>query len=258
MANEQTEPAAQIKKEQHPLTRYLPKYGEGSAEINGYLVQVQHDDMAQNPRAHYDHPGTLVIFPNPNRYRRNNYSYLSDKGYVFGNNWSVQDILYRMVDYDEYEENQRRGQDMPEEWHKIRSRGMLENRYVYIGIEVRDYGSDGLKIYKNRDEDEDEWDGILYIQKSYAPGATDEQREEDDARLMRNLQAELEELNHWFQNDVYGFTIEKDGEDIDSCWGFYGNHDTSGLFDCIMHTVGPLTQTTQEEPKNNTTEEKQV
>lgn len=242
MTNEQatqTNPAAQTKKE-HPLTRYLSKYGEGSAEINGYLVQVQHDDMAQNPRTQYDHTGTLVIFPNPNRYRRDNYNHLSDKGYVFGNNWSVQDILYRMVDYDEYEENQRRGQDMPGEWHKIRSRGMLENRYVYIGIEVRDYGSNGLRIRENGDEDE--WDGILYVQKSYANmyTTTEEQQEEDAARLMRNLQAELEELDHWFEGSVYGFTIEKDGESIDSCWGFYGDHDTSGLFDCIMHTVTPL------------------
>ena len=31
------------------------------------------------------------------------------------------------------------------------------------------------------------------------------------------------EWNHYLSGDVYGFVVEdKDGEDLDSCWGFYG------------------------------------
>jgi hypothetical protein len=36
------------------------------------------------------------------------------------------------------------------------------------------------------------------------------------------LEGEVETYDQYLRGDVYGYVIEKDGEDGDSCWGFYG------------------------------------
>jgi hypothetical protein len=36
------------------------------------------------------------------------------------------------------------------------------------------------------------------------------------------LQSEVEEYDQYLTGDVYGYVIERDGEHIESCWGFYG------------------------------------
>ena len=38
----------------------------------------------------------------------------------------------------------------------------------------------------------------------------------------RWLKAVLEERQQWAEGDVYGYVVEVSGEDVDSCWGFYG------------------------------------
>ena len=40
--------------------------------------------------------------------------------------------------------------------------------------------------------------------------------------IRRILTAEVETYDQFLTGDVYGFEIEKDGESLDSCWGFYG------------------------------------
>jgi len=38
----------------------------------------------------------------------------------------------------------------------------------------------------------------------------------------RIAKAELETYGNWANGEVYGFQLEEDGEEIDSCYGFYG------------------------------------
>ena len=46
------------------------------------------------------------------------------------------------------------------------------------------------------------------------------------------LQSEIETLDQYLIGDVYGFTIEYDNGEINSCWGFYGsNPETNGMFE---------------------------
>lgn len=40
-----------------------------------------------------------------------------------------------------------------------------------------------------------------------------------------NLIAEVEEYDKYLIGDVYGFVLYENGEEIDSCWGFYGGID---------------------------------
>lgn len=45
-----------------------------------------------------------------------------------------------------------------------------------------------------------------------------------DADLaVKCLKSEVSVYNQYLAGDVYGFIVEDDGEEIDSCWGFYGS-----------------------------------
>jgi hypothetical protein len=39
------------------------------------------------------------------------------------------------------------------------------------------------------------------------------------------LDGEVKTYDQYLTGDVYGYTIEKNGEHIDSCWGYYGQED---------------------------------
>lgn len=48
------------------------------------------------------------------------------------------------------------------------------------------------------------------------------------------LEAEIELFDQYIRGDVYGFIVEEDGEEIDSCWGFYGEDPrTNGMSDYV-------------------------
>lgn len=48
------------------------------------------------------------------------------------------------------------------------------------------------------------------------------------------LRGEIELFDQYIRGDVYGFIVEEDGDEIDSCWGFYGEDPrTNGMSDYI-------------------------
>lgn len=51
-------------------------------------------------------------------------------------------------------------------------------------------------------------------------------------RAMKIAEGEVKTLDQWLQGDVYGYVVKKDDEEIDSCWGFYGQED------CIEEAKG--------------------
>lgn len=70
-----------------------------------------------------------------------------------------------------------------------------------------------------------EWDsgqiGLIYMSKEKAkhewPDATDEQ-------IYEYLKGEVEVLDQYLTNEVYGYRIfDQQGEEVASCWGFYGD-----------------------------------
>ncbi len=44
------------------------------------------------------------------------------------------------------------------------------------------------------------------------------------ARAEALLESEVATYNDYLVGDVFGYVVEKDGEDVDSCWGFYPEH----------------------------------
>lgn len=55
------------------------------------------------------------------------------------------------------------------------------------------------------------------------------------ARARKCIEAELETYNSYLEGEVYGYVLkDNEGEEIDSCWGFYGyDPTTNGIFDHI-------------------------
>jgi len=60
------------------------------------------------------------------------------------------------------------------------------------------------------------------------PEDKDKRRED----VERALRSEVESYSHYVNGDVFGYIIfDKDGNNIDSCWGFYGDdHNASNLY----------------------------
>ena len=54
-------------------------------------------------------------------------------------------------------------------------------------------------------------------------------------KVEKVLEAEVKTYDQFLTGDVYGFVIEdEDGQDVDSCWGFYGyDWETNGIKDYI-------------------------
>ena len=54
------------------------------------------------------------------------------------------------------------------------------------------------------------------------------------------LEKEVQTFNYYLEGNCYGFRITKDGEEIDSCFGFYGDDDKkSGLLDSLLEVDIP-------------------
>lgn len=54
--------------------------------------------------------------------------------------------------------------------------------------------------------------------------------EEDRDKAYAQAEAELKTYTAWCNGEVYGYKIEDDnGEEIDSCWGFIGDPEESGM-----------------------------
>lgn len=52
------------------------------------------------------------------------------------------------------------------------------------------------------------------------------------------LNAELNEYAAWCNGEVYGYTVTApDGEEIDSCWGYYGDDELQYVRDCIFGSI---------------------
>ena len=110
--------------------------------------------------------------------------------------------------------------------------GMSEDfKKNYIWLKIRGYEHIGLTISVSGGYPyNDPWDsglfGIIAVSKERAVKefgkkiCTKKVRE----RAIACLTGEVETLDDYYTGNVYGFVIEnEDGDEIDSCWGYFGN-----------------------------------
>lgn len=84
------------------------------------------------------------------------------------------------------------------------------------------------------------WDsgqvGVIYVDKDKVREEFGWKRitKEREAQIHKYLVDEVETLDQYLTGDVYGFTVtdNETGEEIDSCWGFFGSdHEATGLLE---------------------------
>lgn len=122
-----------------------------------------------------------------------------------------------------------------------------ENRSdKYIVLPVYMYDHSGLTISSTPFSCP--WDsgqiGIIYVSKEkvrneYGWKVITKKRKE---QIIKNLESELTTYDHYLTGSVYGYKKFVNGEEEDSCWGFFGDdHIDSGLFDCAQWKYEPKT-----------------
>jgi len=65
-------------------------------------------------------------------------------------------------------------------------------------------------------------------------------------RILDVLKGEVETFNQWLNGDVYGYRIELNGEQVDSCWGMYGLdycvEEVTSLLELEAARIAPMVQ----------------
>ena len=76
------------------------------------------------------------------------------------------------------------------------------------------------------------WDsgmcGIIYVETETARKEWGDDFSEE--KVKQCLQAEIKAFDQYLAGDIYGYIVEKSGEHVGSCWGFYGD---PGIEDAI-------------------------
>lgn len=117
--------------------------------------------------------------------------------------------------------------------------------YIYVPVYLLDHSGEAVSTSPFGDP----WDSGLFgilaeskenVKEEFGCKIVSKKRRE---MIEQRLKAEVEEFNQWLQGDVYGFTVTKpdDPDDVlDSCWGFYGDMEQSGLIEQAKDSVDCL------------------
>jgi len=179
---------------------YTPyEYTDG--HIRFYIMQ---DQISESPRTFFSNLGTLVIF---NR----NHRHLSDV-----HNFNDAGQFNRYL------------------WETYRSGLLAYPVYIYRGYDCQiDLGrriQGSLRV--NMFDESDDWYFVTHeaLRKEYGVKRISYRIRELASKI---LFSEIKTFNYWLSGNVYGWVLEKDGETLDSCWGFYGEDIRSQVLDTV-------------------------
>ena len=208
-----------------------------TTQYKGYTIKIEQDEIPLNPRTDWDNLGTLVCFN-----RRNN---IGDENQPK----SPEALLcaLSLSTNDEWEQaalNDVRLHRSPQEF-------MAEldklNHVIYLPVYLLDHSGITIRTDSSmfRACDPQGWDwgwaGIIYItkekaKKEYGWKVINKQR---IAKLKEYLEGEIETLDQYITGDVYYYQITNpDGEDTDSCSGYYGHdYEKNGLLEQARNAI---------------------
>jgi len=190
-------------------------YEVETEEYKGYTIRIMHDEDAQNPRTDFDNMGTMVFkADNRSTLGDEQHPYVTDDfefvEYFIGKfNIPLKDCHYADCEVNEF------GERFARKW--------LKNNVVIIPINVYEHGGITVKPSGYGCEY-----GYNYMSKKlYAKEhgfETVKLTKPIKQRIKEILNAELTLYDDYLTGNVYGHIIEdKDGVEIDSCWGWYGD-----------------------------------
>lgn len=177
------------------MTEQLELDGIIDASKDNWELKIEYDEFAESPR---DWDSALGKFCVSNRCR-----YIKDESGLRAAN--------ELTWYD-----------------KKADRAKLESMgYIVLPLSVYDHS--GVKIYIG--EKCDDWDsaqiGWYIINKEEVRKACNIKRisEKWRERIIAIAKDEVKTFNAYYNGEVYNFTLSRNGEEVDSCGGFYDNSD---------------------------------
>ena len=196
-----------------------------TTEFGEYTIEVSHDDMAESPRE-WDNLGTMICWHsryNLGDYRENDYR---DPDHFF----HAISGLYE-DEYSDYLDD--------EQIQKCREAAYHKNIILPLFL----YDHSGITMSTSGFSCP--WDsgqvGYIYIslervRKEYGWKRITKKRRE---QIEKYLTGEVETYDHYLTGSVYGYNIERDGEHVDSCWGYFGYYtdDDGYMVSCIKDAI---------------------
>jgi hypothetical protein len=168
-------------------------------------VTIIYDESPQNPRKGWDcNIGTIVAWHS--RYNLSDEENISDADELFYS-------LARMVD-----------RTIDEEDEKKIAR-IVQKNYVILPVYMFDHSGIALSVTPFSCS----WDsgqvGFIYTEKKSAMEALGIQEWSTGARrrIEEELKSEVDIFSSYVSGDVYGFIIMESGDEVESCYGFYGD-----------------------------------
>lgn len=198
-----------------------------SIEYKGYTIEVYIDDDPLNPRTEFDNMGTMVCW-----HRRYN---LGDDGRGAKNpyptrEYDPEDWFKANLDYPE---------EKLEDLDLAELQALFEKTNLLIPIMAYEHGGITIRAYDYGNWPDQNWDcgqlGFIYashetIRKEYVVKRLSKKTLE---KARTCLLSEIEEYDTYLTGNIYGYVItDPEGEEKDSCWGFYGDYDKYMIPEC--------------------------
>ena len=172
---------------------------------NNKVLNIFVDNNPESPRTSMDNLGTMLC---------------SHKRYSLG------------------DEKEKFDFDSCSSWSEVKTALMKEkNIAVILPLYLYDHSGITMKTTSFNDQ----WDsgqvGFIYVTKEKLKEEYSKKRisKELIAKVTQYLIGEVETYDTYLTGDIYGFQLkDSEGNDIDSCWGFYGSDlKTNGIIDHI-------------------------
>ena len=184
-----------------------------TTKYRGYTIEILPDENPWDPRDGQDNLGTMVFF-----HRRYN---LGDKNHgINSNDFNGWDEMLQFI---------------------------AKKLHGSIIIPVYMYDHSGVTISTSHEYPyNDRWDAgqlgfIFTTRKRMAEWYGIKPKSVDVAvakKAYAHLQGEVDEYDKYLRGDVYGFVVtDKDGEEVDSCWGYYDDDamtEAKSIVDAIL------------------------
>lgn len=224
----------------------IPRFGEDSLNVKNYTVRLEQDTTPSCPREDFDNLGTMAC--GHSRYRLGDKQVDDVETFFIGlvddqepgfedslngfENWFWERNVYSAETEREFESRK----------EKRISQG-LDKYYILLPLYLYEHSG----ITMSTGPFSCPWDsgqvGWIYVskecvRKEYGWKKITKSREK---QICRYLEGEVETYDQYLTGEVYGYIIEDEyGEELDSCWGYYGDHHNSGIYDASLSIIDVL------------------
>jgi hypothetical protein len=175
-------------------------------------LQIIIDDLANNPRQDCDPMGHMIFFDRKDLSDKDENCYNNLEEFLKG--WALDIICDEKLVINEDDLYEMDLEDVAD---------FVRYNLIWIPFDHYDNGSYGnaLRLGDKYGSD-DRANGVIYMTPAEVIHEQVDCSEESIKKCFDFMKGEVKELSSYFSGEVYGFVLEKDGEDIDSCWGFIG------------------------------------